>query len=167
MDIRPIIRSQYHAALDMLAAAIEACPEPVWNRPEDANRTWRVAYHALFYVHFYLQTTEHSFVPWELHRENLEDLGDWPAAPSQDTVDTNQSLTKAELLAYLALCRRQVDAITPTLNLEDASGFHWLPINKLELQLYSMRHVMQHTGELYERLAKTTRVELPWVGRHA
>lgn len=34
MDIRSVIHSQFHAALDMLDAAIEACPDDVWDRPE-------------------------------------------------------------------------------------------------------------------------------------
>ena len=35
---------------------------------------------------------------------------------------------------------------------------------KLELQLYTLRHLAHHTGELYERLAGATEPELPWVG---
>jgi len=27
------------------------------------------------------------------------------------------------------------------------SGFDWLPFDKLELQFYNIRHIMQHTGE--------------------
>ncbi len=52
MEVRCVIRSQYHAALDMLGAAIEACPDDVWDRPADENRTWQVAYHMLFMFTF-------------------------------------------------------------------------------------------------------------------
>ena len=42
-------------------------------------------------------------------------------------------------------------------------GFYWLPFNKLELQFYNIRHIQQHTGELYERLGTRENIELDWV----
>lgn len=164
MDIRPIIRSQYHAALNMLGAAIEACPDAVWDRHEDGNRSWQVGYHALFYTHLYLQPTDGDFVPWEKHRAHLQVFGDRLPWPPHDLIEKGDPMTKLDVLAYLDFCHAEVDRIVPSLHLEAPSGFDWLPMNKLELQLYSMRHIMQHAGELYERLAKTTHAELPWVG---
>ena len=35
-----------------------------------------------------------------------------------------------------------------------------------ELQIYSIRHIMQHVGELAERLGTRTGVEIDWVGSH-
>ncbi len=164
MDVHAVIRSQHHAALDMLQAAIEGCPEAVWDREEDGNRSWQVAYHAIFYTHFYLHAKEADFVPWEGHRENLQIFGDRLPWPPHDEIDHGEPLTKAEVLDYLAHCRAQVDAIVPGLDLHAESGFAWLPMSKLEHMLYNLRHLMQHTGELYERLAKTGGPELPWVG---
>jgi len=48
------------------------------------------------------------------------------------------------------------------MDLQAESGFHWLPFNKLELQLYNLRHTQQHIGELYERLDKYD-IKLNWV----
>lgn len=164
MDIPPILRSQYHAALDMLAAAVDACPDAVWDRAEDKNRSWHVAYHVLFYTHLYLQPTEDDFVPWAKHRPNLQVFGGRLPWPPFTEVEVGEPLSKADIVEYLAVCRAEVDARVPELDLAAASGFEWLPMNKLELQLYSIRHLMQHTGELYDRLANTAEVELPWVG---
>jgi hypothetical protein len=47
---------------------------------------------------------------------------------------------------------------------EAESGFYWLPMNKLELQIYNIRHLQQHTGELMERLGSRAGVEVDWVG---
>ncbi|MCB0216232.1 MAG: peptide-methionine (S)-S-oxide reductase MsrA [Chloroflexi bacterium] len=163
MDVLGIIRSQYQAALDMLAAAVEACPDAVWDRPEDRNRSWQVAYHALFYLHFYLQPTEADFRPWPKHREQAPHFDRPPWLPEGEFV-ASEAYTKAEIREYLTVCRDEVDRLTPTLDLEAPSGFDWLPMTKLELQLYSLRHTMQHVGELYERLAKAGAAELPWVG---
>jgi len=158
------IRSQYHAALDMLAAAVEACPDDVWDRPEDGNRTWQVAYHALFYTHLYLQPAEADFGPWTKHRPHLQVFGDRLPWPPHDPIELGEPLTRADVLAYVDACRAEVDVQVAAMDLEGPSGFDWIPMTKLEHQLYSLRHVMQHTGELYERLAKTSASELPWVG---
>ncbi len=48
MDIKPIIKHQYHAALTMLKMAIEQCPESAWNDPEYKNAFWHIVYHTLF-----------------------------------------------------------------------------------------------------------------------
>ncbi|MBP6805989.1 MAG: hypothetical protein KA362_17895, partial [Chloroflexi bacterium] len=68
-------------------------------------------------------------------------------------------------LEYLAFCQQQVETVMGTLNFADESGFYWLPFTKLELQFYNIRHLMQHTGELYERLWARSKIELSWVGQ--
>jgi hypothetical protein len=37
--------------------------------------------------------------------------------------------------------------------------------NKLELQFYNIRHIQQHTGELYERLSAYKNIKLNWVAQ--
>lgn len=165
MDLRSIFRSQYHAALDMLEATIAACPDAVWDRPDDANPSWQVAYHALFYTHLYLQPTEADFTPWERHRPHLQVFGDHLPWPPFEPVERGAPLTRAEVLDYVAVCRAEVDRRVAALDFDAPSGFGWLPMGKLEVQLYNLRHVMQHTGELYERLGRAGIGTLPWVGR--
>jgi hypothetical protein len=70
---------------------------------------------------------------------------------------------REDLLEYLAFCRQQVAERVPRLDLEADSGFEWLPFSKLELQIYTIRHLQQHTGELMERLAASADVEIHWV----
>jgi len=43
-------------------------------------------------------------------------------------------------------------------------GFHWRSFGKLELQFYNIRQIMQHTGELCERLGAHGEVEVGWLG---
>jgi hypothetical protein len=71
--------------------------------------------------------------------------------------------TRAEVLEYHQLCRAEVEARVPALDLEAPSGFHWLPFNKLELQFYNIRHIQHHTGPLADRLRTVTNVGLAWV----
>jgi hypothetical protein len=147
MDTNKIIQSQYFAALEMLKHAIVKCPAALWSAPGDKDKVWCKAYHALFYAHLYLQTTEKDFTPWEKHHDP----------------DTGEPFTQAEVLEYLAFVQKQVIAQVQALNLEAESGFHWLPFGKLELQLYNIRHIQQHAGELYERLGTRENIELDWV----
>jgi hypothetical protein len=162
METKSVIISQFKAALKMLEQAVERCPDDLWDAPQDKNKTWHIAYHALFYVHLYLQPTGADFKPWPKHREGYNSMGALPYPPHTKP-DTSQAYTRAEVLEYLAFCREAVDEIVPSLDLEGASGFDWLPFGKLELQFYSLRHLMQHTGEICERLGKAG-IDVDWVG---
>jgi hypothetical protein len=166
MDVTEVIISQYQAALAMLKETIEKCPEGLWNSSEDKTKFWHIAYHALFYTHLYLQDTEQDFTPWSKHRKDYHFIGRLPYPP-HDPPQIGEPYDKDSLLEYLAICQRQVDERLPRVNLEAASGFDWLPFNKLELQFYTIRHLQQHTGELMERLGSRADVEIHWVGmRH-
>jgi hypothetical protein len=117
----------------------------------------------LFFTHLYLQDSEQAFTPWIRHRKEYQFLGrlPWPPhAPPQ----IGEPYDKDSILEYLAFCQRQVTEQVPRLNLEAASGFEWLPFNKLELQIYSIRHIQQHAGELMERLGTRADAEIAWVG---
>lgn len=148
MDIQNSIQSQFLAALAMLEQVIVKCPDPIWDAPGDKDKFWNKAYHALFYAHLYLQETEKHFQPWEKHHDP----------------DNGEPFTQAEVLEYLAFVQNQVRERVPQLDLEAESGFHWLPFNKLELQIYNIRHIQQHAGELFERLGTRENIELNWVG---
>jgi hypothetical protein len=78
MDINAVVCSQYFATLAMFKQAVELCPEPLWDSVEDESKFWRLAYHALFYTHMYLQKSVDDFHPWEKHWQNAEELGRKP-----------------------------------------------------------------------------------------
>ena len=64
MDNKALIRSQYHATLDMLDQAIQVCPEDLWTAASYKNAFWHVAYHALYFTHLYLSKSLQTFAPW-------------------------------------------------------------------------------------------------------
>ena len=64
MNAKDVIKSQYHASLEMLKQVVEGCSPELWDSPEHKNRYWNVAAHILFYTHFYLHPTEQDFQPW-------------------------------------------------------------------------------------------------------
>jgi hypothetical protein len=64
---------------------------------------------------------------------------------------------------YLAFCQTHVAERVPRLKLDTPEG-HGRDMTTMELQIYSIRHLMQHTGELMERLAAHTDARIDWVG---
>lgn len=158
MDVLAIIKSQYLASLEMLKQTIVACPDSLWYSTGYKNPFWHTAYHALFYVHLYLQPSEADFVPWEKHKPEFRSLA------AQGVPAAEQVYSKEEILEYYELCCQQVEERVSALDLEAESGFNWLTFNKLELQFYNIRHIQQHTGELSERLGATGDIEVHWVG---
>ena len=157
MDIAAILVSQYLASLDMLRQAIVAMPESEWDSPQDANRSWQVAYHAIYFVHEYLWGySPAEFTYWEKHRPGYEDFD--PARPYEP-------YDKETVLEYLEFCRRLVRERVPQMDLAAMEGGRDPLFTMLELQIYTIRHIMQHAGELMERLAARSGAEVRWVGR--
>ncbi|MHC4599251.1 MAG: DinB family protein [Planctomycetota bacterium] len=163
MKLAEAIASQYGAALAMLRKAVQACPDSLWNDGTFENRFWHVAYHTLFYTHFYLQENESAFVPWEKARPNYNFMGPVPWPPHEKP-EIGEAYTKEEILEYLDLCEEQVRERTAVLDPEAPSGFEWIPMNKLELQLYNLRHVQHHAGQLIERLRAHGCKSMDWIG---
>lgn len=165
MDATSILKSQYFAALMMLEATVQKCPASLWDDEQDRNPFWRVAYHVLFYTHLYLQPTEADFRLWEKARGEAQYFGPIFFEGNRMPIIA-EPYTPAEILEYLNFCRGEVTRLVPSLDYSAPSGFGWIPLNKLELQLYNIRHIQHHTGELYERLgARAQKHDLPWIGQ--
>jgi hypothetical protein len=149
MNIQSAIQSQYLSALAMLKQAIVKCPESIWDAPQDKDRSWFKAYHALYYAHLYLQPTRREFVRWRGHGKPI----------------STRPLSKEEVLEYLAFVEQEVVRRIPLTDLDAESGFRNIRVGKLELQFVNIRHIQQHTGELYERLGARRNIKLDWAER--
>ena len=154
MDIPAVLISQYLASLEMLEQAIVNCPESLWNA--GARRT-------------------SPGPPPTMPSSSRTTTWQTPRKPSPPGTNTRPTMTtssgrrprnlfdKDTILEYLAFCRREVRERVPRLNLDAPAGFHRGKRSGLELQIYSIRHIMQHTGELMDRLAGEAE-EIEWVG---
>ncbi len=150
MDIKMVIQSQYLAALAMLKQAVVKCPPDAWDNPQDKDRFWFVAYHTLSYAHLYLKTQDKGFVRWERRQHSQQGV----------------PFSKEEILERAAIVEQDVAKQIALMDLGRKSGYAGFLANKLELQLYNIRHIQQHTGELYQRLSARN-VKLTWVSeRH-
>jgi DinB superfamily len=164
MDTLGTILSQYRASLRMLRSTIEACPTDLWNATGDANRFWHIAYHALFYTHLYLSRTEQEFRPWEKAIPEYNFLGPLPWPPHEKP-KIGQPYSQAEVLEYHAWLFERVPGLVRAADLEAASGFPWLPLRRLELHIYNIRHIQHHAGQLSERLRRVGIEGCDWVGQ--
>lgn len=161
-SILEVVTRQYRAAMQMLEQTVAPCPESLWLDQKYPNRFWHIAYHALYYTHLYLQTNETEFQPWERHRQNYQYLGPLPWPP-HERPRIDAPLNKEEMLEFLQFCREETELKVRSVDLEAASGFSWLPFNKLELQFYNIRHLQHHTGQLIDRLRTAENLGVTWV----
>lgn len=156
--LKEALKGQYHAGLAMLREAIEKCPNDLWLSGEHPRNTWRIAYHVVFYTHLYLQISEEAFRPWEKHRPLARVT--WE---EEEPVPVDPAYSKAELLEYLDLVDRNVDAWVDAIDLDSAeSGFDWYDLPKLEHQLLNIRHLGVHVGQLQE-LLMARGLDLDWI----
>ena len=158
---------QFGAAIDMLENAVRACPGELWGdpgqRPQWVSRSvvgfWYVAFHALFFLDFYLSDAEEGFVPpAPFTRDELDPAGLLPDRP----------YTKDELLTYLDHGRRKCRATIEALTDEKAGqrcGFARLDMTVAELLLYNMRHVQHHAAQLNLILRQNMDSAPRWVAR--
>jgi hypothetical protein len=143
--------SQYKNALRMLANTIGLCPKKLWDDAINYENTyWRIVYHTLFYTSLYLAEDADRFTPWEKHEPNYNRLG--KLTDDGETIIVTTHYSKAELSNYLQTIVLRLDENIDGHNFTAPSGFYWLPMNKLELYLYNLRHIQHHTGQLVERL---------------
>jgi hypothetical protein len=168
MKTQKVFISQFHAALEMLHQALMNCPDTLWDDSADKNKFWHLAYHALFYTHLYLHPSGQDFIPWTKHRENYNVMDGRLPWPPHDPVQIGEAYTRAEVLEFWRVCYAAVDEMLVRIDLSsESSGFDWIPMSKLELQLYNLRHLQQHTGELMERLGSRAGIDIDWVGSKA
>jgi hypothetical protein len=145
-QLKPALVGQYHAAMDMLKGAIEACPNEIWVGGAPPRNFWRLAYHTLFYTHFYLQVRSEDFTPWEHHRDEVE------SDQERERLDATP-YTREELLTYWEIVDATVGPQIEKIDLSaPASGFSWYRIPKLDHVLLNMRHIQEHAGQLRDRL---------------
>lgn len=161
--MKPVLKSQYKASLAMLREAIRKCSGSLWLDGAYKHPFWRVAYHTLFFTDLYLSVSVDHFKPWAKHIDELESLGSMIHKGGK-LPRNGPAYAKDEIETYCDLVIGTVDAALDGLALDSESGFPWLPFSKLELQLYNIRHVQHHAGQIIERLRQNLNEGVDWVG---
>jgi len=162
MLMKEALGSQFGAAIDMLENAIRAASPRAWATEEEpvARRFWYVAFHTLFWLDYYLADSEPDFAPPPpFTLDEMDPAGIYPAIP----------YTPEELLRYLDHGRARMRAMLAALDETRAAapcGFKRREgVSVFELQVYSLRHVQHHTGQLQWLLRQYDGGTPAWVGR--
>ena len=158
-----VLVAQYKAALKMLRATLLATPEEVWNDANYEIRTWRLAYHTLYYAKLYLSPSFNTFAIWNEAIEYAECLGGTWEDPHA-RVDVEGVHTVEELIHFLDLLLVDLPEVIDVVPLEADSGFEWYPCSRLELHLNNIRHIQHHTGQIIERIRTHGINGIAWVG---
>jgi hypothetical protein len=161
---KAIIWHQFGAAIDMLDNALSACPDELWQERLFDNRSpqpefaefWCVAYHALFWLDFYLSESIETFSPPPPFTLSEFEAGLLP----------ERVYTKAELQSYLQYgrhkCKRTIDNLTDALAPQRCRS-DWPEMSVAELLLYNMRHVQEHAAQLSLFLGQKESSASAWV----
>lgn len=156
---------QFGAAMDMLENSIRACPDELWRarlwnnptHPEFAE-FWYLAYHALFWLDFYLSEDPETFSP--------------PAPYTTSEFDMDGALpdgvySRDELQTYLQYGRDKCRARIKSADL--LAPQRCRPNNPdmtiAELLIYNLRHVHEHAAQLSMLLGQKLGSAPDWVGR--
>jgi len=165
--LRLILKSQYHAGLAMLREAIERCPDDIWLSTQPRNAYWQVAYHALYFTHFYLQKDHQAFHPWAEHQSAVQNPDGIPGPPEPGSTLPliPEPYTRTQALACWDVCDQVVDSAVDALDLASPeSGFPWYKMSKLEHQLVNLRHLQHHAAQLADRLRAALDTGVRWIG---
>jgi hypothetical protein len=159
-NIKTSVWLQFGAAIDTLDDAIALCPDPLWTAvlwpdEEEARygQFWYVAYHAIVWLDLYLTGSREGFAP---------------PAPFIRGAIPDKPYAKDQIRAYLEQCRHKCQATIEGLTDEKARQrcpFPWMEPTFLELQLYCMRHVMEHAAHLSFFLGQQGVSGMDWVAQ--
>ncbi|MEQ8672535.1 MAG: DinB family protein [Aggregatilineales bacterium] len=157
--IKESLWQQCGAALDTFHDSLKMCPDDLWEyqmwEPDEDGilftRVWYICYHTLYWTDLFLDGSRENFVPPEKFK--------WNGPPEV-------AYTRDEILSYFEYCRNKLKKTIDTLTEEKAQQrcvFSWFECSYLELFLYSMRHVQEHTAQLGLILGKETGSAPDWV----
>jgi hypothetical protein len=152
------IRQQFHAAIDMLGNAIQACPDSLWHG-QGPGAFWYLAFHTLFFLDAYLSPEgEAKFQP--------------PPPFTRSDIDEDSmpepAYAKDVLLGYLEHCRKKLDVVMAAMTetwIASPCPFEHRAMSNGELLLYNMRHVQHHAAQLNMRLRQATNSAPKWVSK--
>ena len=163
--IKESLLGQYGAALATLGEAVERCPDGEWDKSHGDYPFSQVVFHTLLFTDLYLEPGPEGLKDQPFHRENQSFFqGYQELEPVEPTNLYDRTGCRRYLEFCINKCDRMVGSETAD-TLFGPSGFARRPPTRLELHLYSIRHIQHHAAQLGLRLQPITGRELEWVTR--
>ena len=152
-ELKGMLWRQFGAVLEMLESSIMVCPESFWDKKD----FWYSVYHTIFWLDYYSSTDPDSFFPPESF--TLSEFDPKEILPER-------IYSKQELLQYLEFAGKKCFCLIDGLN-EETSKERFITkkknYNRIEMIIYSMRHVQHHIGQLNLLLRQNEDVAGIWV----
>lgn len=160
---KTLITRQYEAALSMLKACVDRCPEAVWNSKGANYKFCQLVFHTLIFTDLYLgNEDEQTFRRQPYHLQHQDVFADYEEFEDQLPVRLYE---KPAILAYLEHCRTKAVEIMAGESEESLTG-RAVPrpsLSRAELHVYNIRHIQHHTGQLSLRLRVDASEDMHWV----
>jgi hypothetical protein len=152
-----VLKRQLDCSLEMLAKAIELCPDDAWADDSGHAPVWEQVYHALFWFNAWLRDWQKPIEYPEFHIAEALDI----KRRAGKTIDRSQ------ILAYLAKVSADYEAFMTgvddagLLDTATAFGRQWTTADRI---LGQVRHIQHHVGYLNAILSASRGVRVHWVG---
>jgi len=157
--LKEILWLHLGASLDMMEAAISACPDELWDRPSSQMGFWYMAYHALWFLHHDLTPVDKEFMPPAFDIRNYE--LEVKAPPYED------AYSKPDIRNYLEQARARWKAAIEGLggDSQRLRGCRRINANATEVIIDQIRHIQHHTAQLNLLIRQTTDSAPGWIRR--
>lgn len=155
---------QFDASLCMLHQCIRNCPESIWTSRLLELRFCQVAFHALFFTDYYLESSPDSFRGQRFHIDHEHIFRDYEELEYRPQVLTYE---QEFVTSYLFFCRQKAaDVIcNETIDtLDGPSGFERKEFTRAELHVNNIRHIQYHAAQLSYKLRLENQNGVEWVG---
>jgi len=160
--VATIVDNQFGAALRALKYCVDTCPDDEWQQAHGDYPFSQVVFHALFYTDFYLSDTLEGFKAQPFHQRNSALFKDYEELSDNAPVNL---YSKQQCRSYLRHCE-ETCALVFSVKIDDDLAERPLLRpelgTRLELHLYSLRHIQHHAAQLGLRLQLLTGKEMPW-----
>lgn len=158
------LNRQLASSFEMLNQAVQTATNEVWNY--GTPPFWQVAFHIINSVDFYFSTFNPQIKEPQTDYSLPSGLTQH-AGKSFFDKKTDELVSQAEIIEFITSTRDRIwnyfESDIET-QLEDPSSFPWLPMNKFELILYNIRHIMEHVAIMNQYLKKVDLKAAGWVG---
>lgn len=151
-----ILQRQLQPTLQMLANAIDTCPEAAWEGDNQSPAIWQHAYHTLVSLAIWLHWPSPALVFPPFHREGRDmQVGDSPAY-TRELLKGYRTQVYQQIADYFA-------KLTPE-NLTEVLTLRGKTFTRADFIVGQISHTQYHVGCMNSQLRRRTGTAPGWIG---
>lgn len=160
--IHTAVANQINAAFSMLLDVITRCDDQHWHSTDGDYPFSQVVFHTLFFSDFYSSESKDEFFSQSFHKAHRDFFDDYEELEYRIPVKTYD---KDMIIEYFHFCRDKLERFVEQVNGD--SLMHVSPLTRsklprIELLVFTARHIQHHAAQLGLRIQLRTGVEMPW-----